>query len=64
MQYDKFLELLDTQFKRHLGVSKPTFEKMVEIAKRLQKQTNKKLGGPSRLCIEDQVIVALTYWRQ
>jgi len=64
MKYEKFVELLDEQFKRHLGVKKSTFEKMVETVQSVQRKTKKKIGGPPRLCIEDQIIITLIYWRQ
>ena len=64
MKYEDFEKVLDEQFKRYLGVSKLTFEKMVETVKTMQMKTKKKIGGPPRLCVEDQVIITLIYLRE
>jgi transposase len=52
-------KLSETQFKRYTGISWSTFYVMVE---QLQKQVPAK-GRPSKLSLEDQVLLCLSYWR-
>ena len=63
MKYAKLVELLDEQFKRLTGVHKETFEVMVELVNEAEKNKKQK-GGPQRLCIEDQVLLTLSYLRE
>ena len=51
-------KLSETQFKRYTGISWSTFYVMVE---QLQKQVPAK-GRPSKLSLEDQVLLCLSYW--
>ncbi len=57
------LELPSEQFKRKLGVKPQTFAKMLDILK--ARETNKKKRGrtPS-LCLEDQLVLSLSFWRE
>jgi hypothetical protein len=57
----KNLELTD--FKRLCGVTPATFEQMVKVVK-AEKVLAKKSGRPSKLSIEDQVLMTLEYWRE
>lgn len=45
------------------GVSRDTFNEMVEV---LQPQLERscRRGGQNKLCVEDQLLVALEYWRE
>lgn len=64
MFYEKLKKLSAADFKRYCGVDKETFEKMCALVK--EKATSKFLreGRNPTLTIEDQVLVALEYWRE
>lgn len=62
MRYEQAQHLSAQEFKRLFGVQRHTFEAMVEV---LQKQAKlKKSSGVPKLSLEDQVLVALQYWRE
>lgn len=55
--------LSDGEFKRLCGVSRNTFEQMVEVLRpHLERQGQR--GGQNKLSPEDQLLVALEYWRE
>ena len=58
MKYLDSKKLSDSQFKRYTGISRSTFSLMVE-----QMQIPSK-GRPPKLCLEDQVLLCLNYWRE
>ena len=60
MKYIDSKKLSGTQFKRYTGISWSTFDLMVE---ELQKHIPAK-GRPSKLSIEDQILLCLSYWRE
>ena len=60
MKYLDSKKLSETQFKRYTGISRSTFSLMVE---QMQKETPFK-GRPPKLCLEDQVLLCLSYWRE
>ena len=60
MKYLDSKKLSDSQFKRYTGISRSTFSLMVE---QMQMQISPK-GRPAKLCIEDQVLLCLSYWRE
>lgn len=64
MFYEKLKKLSAPDFKRYCGVEKETFEKMCQLVK--EKSTSQFLreGRNPKLVIEDQVLVALEYWRE
>ena len=64
MKYKKILELLDADFKRYTGINKKTFELILQTVIEYELKTKKKIGGPSKLCKEDQILVTLAYWRE
>ena len=64
MKYETVEKLSEEKFKRYTGVKKETFAMMLEIIKEHEKATKKKIGGPPRLVVEDQLLVALAYWRE
>ena len=63
MKYWQAIKLPSRKFKRLTGIKRQTFRLMVRLVKAQQKQ-KKKLGRPSRLIVEDQVLVTLQYWRE
>ncbi len=62
MRYEKTKDLKDKDFKRFFGVKKGTFETMCEVVKEVMSQETR--GRNSDLSIEDQVLLALNYWRE
>lgn len=63
MKYWQARQLSLRKFKRLCGVKRQTFRLMVELVKAQQKQ-KKKPGCPSKLIVEDQILVTLQYWRE
>jgi len=60
MRYETIKNLKDKDFKRLTGVKPETFRMMRDIL--AKKQAN--FGRPPSLVIEDQLLVALMYWRE
>jgi Helix-turn-helix of DDE superfamily endonuclease len=63
MSYEQVKNLESADFKRLCGVTPATFEQMVKVMA-AEKVLAKKSGRPSKLSIEDQVLMALEYWRE
>jgi Helix-turn-helix of DDE superfamily endonuclease len=64
MRFDSVKELKGEAFRRLTGVQRSTFEAMAALlfaAKRAQKAAG---GKPNTLCIEDQLLMMLAYWRE
>jgi Helix-turn-helix of DDE superfamily endonuclease len=64
MRFDSVKELKGEAFRRLTGVERSTFEEMAALlfaAKRAQKAVG---GKPNTLCIEDQLLMMLEYWRE
>lgn len=55
--------LSGTQFKRLCGVNRQTFSEMVEVLRPHLKRQGRR-GGQTKLSVEDQLLVALEYWRE
>jgi hypothetical protein len=64
MNYEEYKDLKRTNFKRLVGVEKETFNKMVEILKIEEKEKKKRGGKPSKILIEDKLLMAFEYWRE
>jgi len=64
MLYEKLKELSAADFKRYCGVKRRTFDKMCEIV--ADKSDGQRLvaGRPSKLVVEDQVLLTLEYLRE
>ena len=60
MKYIDSKKISETQFKRYTGISWSTFDLMVE---QLKMHIPVK-GRPSKLSVEDQVLLCLSYWRE
>ena len=60
MKYIDSKKLSETQFKRYTGISWSTFDLMVEQLK----MHGSVKGRPPKLCIEDQILLCLSYWRE
>lgn len=63
MRYLELEQLSNTEFKRLCGVSRQTFGEMVEILKPQLDRSGKR-GGQAKLSVEDQLLVAMEYWRE
>ena len=63
MPYTQLQSLSAEEFKRLCGVSRHTFGDMVEVL-REQLERQGKRGGRNKLSVEDQLLVALEYWRE
>lgn len=53
----------DEKFKRHSGVSKDVFLEMVRVMQERERKKNRS-GRPPAFGIEDQLLIALEYWRE
>lgn len=51
------------QFKRLTGVKRETFGQMLEVLKEGERE-KKRAGRPSKLPLEDQLLLTLMYWRE
>jgi hypothetical protein len=63
VKIEKAKHLTARKFKRMAGVSRQTFELMVDLVK-ADAQKKKKAGRRPKLIIEDQVLMVLQYWRE
>ena len=63
MLYQDLQSLSAGEFKRLCGVNRETFGEMVEVL-RPQLERQGKRGGQNKLSVEDQLLVALEYWRE
>ena len=63
-KYEKSKELSEKNFKRLIGVKRKTFEAMVDELRAAYKEKHKQGGRPPKLTIENQLMLALEYWRQ
>lgn len=63
MDYKQVKKLNPAEFKRCCGVKAETFEQMVKVIA-AEKKLQSKPGRPSKLSIEDQILMTLSYWRE
>lgn len=63
MKIEKAKQLTAKKFKRMTGVSRKTFDSMVDVVKADEKK-KKKSGRRPKLIIEDQVLMVIQYWRE
>ena len=63
MNYEQLQKLRPKDFKRYCGVHPETFKEMVKIVK-AEKILQKKSGRPSKLCVENQILITLSYLRE
>lgn len=63
MTYAKLKELSSEAFRRYSGVKPKTFAAMLEVLEQAEGQ-KKKSGRPSKLRLEEQLLLTLTYWRE
>ncbi len=63
MRYEAVKELSPEAFKRLTGVKPDVFGKMAGVLRQAEK-TKKKAGRPSKLGLEDKLLLTLSYWRE
>lgn len=63
MTYRKIKKLKPEDFKRLCGVHLATFNQMVAIVEKAETSCQQ-IGRPSKLKIEDQILMTLEYWRE
>ena len=62
MTYEQVKYLKPTEFKRLCGVQPATFGHLVELLHQAKEQQQP--GRPSKLSLEDQLLMSLEYWRE
>jgi hypothetical protein len=63
MAYRELEQLSEGEFKRLCGVSRSTFAEMVGVLHPHMNRQGRR-GGQAKLSVEDQLLVALEYWRE
>lgn len=63
MRYEAVKELSPEAFKRLTGVRPEVFRQMVGVLRGAETE-KKKAGRPSKLCLEDKLLLTLSYWRE
>lgn len=63
MRYRELEHLSNLEFKRLCGMSCGTFRELVEVL-RPQLERQGRRSGQAKLSVEDQLLVALEYWRE
>ena len=63
MKYCQASQLSSKKFKRFTGISPRTYRIMVRLVKD-KEADKKKPGRPPELIVEEQVLIALQYWRE
>ena len=63
-KYEAIQKLLPNEFRRLTGVRKETFVQMISIVNKAKKQRMSRGGKPSRLVVEDKLLMALEYLRE
>ena len=64
MKYDQIKGLAEEEFRRLTGVKRTTFTRMIVILREADKKKKEKGGRNNKLCIEDQLLLALEYIRE
>jgi hypothetical protein len=64
MKYEKIKEYTEEDFRRITGVSRRTFEKMLEILLPKLKEKLAKGGRKPKLSLEEMLLATLEYWRE
>ena len=64
MKYEQIQGLDEEKFRRLTGVKRATFEKMTIILRDEDSKKKSRGGRKNKLCIEDQLLMALEYIRE
>lgn len=62
-QTKRSLALPAEKFKRKLGVKRATYELMKEVLE-TREGAKKRSGRPAALCLDDQLVLTLSFWRE
>ena len=62
--YEKIAGLKDSDFRRHTGIERGTFEKMLEILKEAEAKKKAAGGKPNELSMEERLLMCLEYLRE
>jgi hypothetical protein len=63
-RYEKASKLSDKDFKQIIGVKRETYEETLVDLREAYAAKHKRRGRHSKLTLEDQLFLALKYWRQ
>jgi hypothetical protein len=63
-KYSVLSKLSNTQFRRYTGVIRYSFDIMVLIITEYDRISKLKEGRPCNLCVEDQILMLLEYYRE
>ena len=63
MTYEQIKNLQEKEFRRLCGVKPKLFDEMVDIL-RQELPKPRQRGGQTKLTVEDQLLIALEYWRE
>ena|SRR5580693_3980200 len=64
MNYERLKDLGNKKFRRLTGIKRKTFIKMQQTLEVWEKTKRIKGGRPAKLCLVDQLLVTLQYWRE
>ena len=64
MGWEHIRERSNEAFRRLTGVHKPSFEKMIVVLREAQRQKTLQGGRPSKLSLEDRLLMTLEYLRE
>jgi hypothetical protein len=64
MFFERIKDLSNTSFKRLTGVKKATFKAMLDILEAKYAEDHANGGKPSKLPLEDKLLMTLEYWRE
>ena len=64
MKYEKIKDLKDSEFRRHTGIKRVTFDTSIEILNKAYNLKHAKGGRKPKLSIEDMMLATLEYWRE
>jgi len=63
-KYENIKNLASDEFRRLTGVKFITFNEMLEVLQEAKKRKKRYGGKPNKLCLEDQLLMALEYLRE
>lgn len=63
MRHEEVSELKPEAFKRLTGVKPEVFRQMVAVLREAETR-KKKAGRPSKLSVEDKLLLTMSYWRE
>jgi hypothetical protein len=64
MRYETIKGLKEEEFRRLTGVKRKTFDEMAGVLMSAKAKQKAQGGKPNSLCMEDQLLMMLGYWRE